>query len=146
MKYVLEGAVCKAADQVRIGVALADTGSGVQTWTAHNDRQSKDVRAVQDNIVRKVVTTLGLFVNADQMDVRYWRTPLTDIIQQQGPLPHLDRTFKTRLWPFRSNPEVRVPRCSHAGIPKDAASPYQPRYAPPPVLRSWQEAFCRHSG
>ena len=60
-----------------------------------------DVRAVQDNIVRKVVTTLGLIVNADQLDVPCWRTPLTDIIQEQGLLPHLDRTFKTRLWPVQ---------------------------------------------
>jgi len=81
VKYVLEGTVRKAADQVRIGVALVDTSSGTETWTARYDRPFKDVFALQDEIVRKVVTTLGLIVRADQLNVPYWRTPPTDNLE-----------------------------------------------------------------
>jgi hypothetical protein len=57
---------------VRIGVALVDTTFGTQTWSARYDRPFKDVFTVQDEIVRKVVTTLGLIVKANQLDVPHW--------------------------------------------------------------------------
>ncbi|MBV8053872.1 MAG: adenylate/guanylate cyclase domain-containing protein, partial [Deltaproteobacteria bacterium] len=60
VKYILEGTARKAANQIRIGVALVDTTFGTQTWSARYDRPFKDVFTVQDEIVRKVVTTLGL--------------------------------------------------------------------------------------
>ncbi|MBV8360760.1 MAG: adenylate/guanylate cyclase domain-containing protein [Deltaproteobacteria bacterium] len=81
VKYLLEGGVRKAADQLRIGVALVDSASGTQTWTARYDRPFKDVFAVQDEIVRRIVTTLGLIVKADQLNVPYWRGPPTDNLE-----------------------------------------------------------------
>jgi len=67
VKYVLEGSVRKAADLVRIGVELVDAGTGIEKWTAHYDRPLKDIFAVQDEIVGKVVTTLGLLIKVDEM-------------------------------------------------------------------------------
>jgi adenylate cyclase len=69
VKYVLEGSVRKEADQVRIGVELVDASAGTEKWTARNDRPSKDIFAVQDEIVGKVVTTLGLLLKLDEMNV-----------------------------------------------------------------------------
>ena len=60
VKYLLEGSVHKEADQVRIGVELVDASSGTDEWTAQYERPMKDIFAVQDEIVSKVVTTLGL--------------------------------------------------------------------------------------
>jgi adenylate cyclase len=67
VKYVLEGSVRKAADQVRIGVELVDASSGTDEWTAHYNRPLKDIFAVQDEIVGKVVTTLGLIIKLDEV-------------------------------------------------------------------------------
>jgi adenylate cyclase len=67
VKYVLEGSVHKEADQVRIGVELVDASTGTEEWTAHYDRPLKDIFAVQDEIVGKVVTTLGLIFKLDEM-------------------------------------------------------------------------------
>jgi len=63
----LEGSVHKEADQVRIGVELVDASSGTDEWTAQYDRPLKDIFAVQDEIVGKVVTTLGLIFKLDEM-------------------------------------------------------------------------------
>jgi len=67
VKYLLEGSVHKESDQVRIGVELVDAGSGTDEWTAQYDRPLKDIFAVQDEIVSKVVTTLGLIFKLDEM-------------------------------------------------------------------------------
>jgi adenylate cyclase len=72
VKYLLEGSVRKAADQVRIGVELVDASSGTEEWTAQYDRPLKDIFAVQDDIVGKVVTTLGLLIKVDEMKLPRW--------------------------------------------------------------------------
>jgi adenylate cyclase len=69
VKYLLEGSVHKEADQVRIGVELVDASSGTDEWTAQYDRPIKDIFAVQDEIVGKVVTTLGLLLKLDEMKI-----------------------------------------------------------------------------
>jgi adenylate cyclase len=79
VRYVLEGTVRKAADQVRIGVELVDASSGTEEWTARYDRPLKDIFAVQDEIVGKVVTTLGLILKLDEMKLPHGGgAPLTD--------------------------------------------------------------------
>ena len=75
VKYVLEGTVRKSADQVRIGVALVDTTSGTEMWTTRYDRPLTAVFAVQDDIVRRVMTTLGLVLKTDQMNAPHWFAP-----------------------------------------------------------------------
>jgi adenylate cyclase len=72
VKYVLEGSVRKDADQVRIGVELVDATSGSEAWTARYDRPLKDIFAVQDEIVGRVVTTLALLLKLDAMKAPHW--------------------------------------------------------------------------
>ena len=67
VKYVLEGSVRKAAKQVRIGVELVDASSGAERWTQRFDRPLTDIFAVQDEVVGKVVTTLGLLFKMEEM-------------------------------------------------------------------------------
>jgi adenylate cyclase len=60
VKYVLEGSVRKADNQVRITAQLVDATTGDHIWAEHYDRPLRDVFALQDEIVRRIVTTLNL--------------------------------------------------------------------------------------
>jgi adenylate cyclase len=60
VRYVLEGSVQKAADQVRIVVQLVDATTDAHLWSERFDRPFKDIFALQDEIVQKIVTTLKL--------------------------------------------------------------------------------------
>ncbi len=63
--YVLEGSVRKAGDNVRITAQLVDAGSGDHLWADHYDRPLKDIFSLQDEIVRRIVTTLKLQLPLD---------------------------------------------------------------------------------
>ncbi len=60
VRYVLEGSVRKAGDQVRITAQLIDATTGEHLWSERFDRPLKDIFALQDEIVQKIVTTLNL--------------------------------------------------------------------------------------
>jgi TolB-like protein/Flp pilus assembly protein TadD len=60
VRYVLEGSVQKAGEQVRITAQLIDTTTGGHLWSERYDRPLKDIFALQDEIVQKIVTTLNL--------------------------------------------------------------------------------------
>jgi adenylate cyclase len=66
VKYVLEGSVRKAGGEVGINVQLADAGTGQELWAERYDRPLRDIFAVQDEIVRRIVTTLNLQINLAQ--------------------------------------------------------------------------------
>ena len=60
VQYVLEGSVRKADGQVRITAQLIDALQDHHLWTERYDRPLKDIFALQDEIVQKIVTTLKL--------------------------------------------------------------------------------------
>ncbi|MBI3756964.1 MAG: tetratricopeptide repeat protein [Deltaproteobacteria bacterium] len=60
VRYVLEGSVQRAGDQVRIVVQLVDTTTDTHLWSERFDRPFQDIFALQDEIVQKIVTTLKL--------------------------------------------------------------------------------------
>jgi adenylate cyclase len=70
--YVLEGSVRKAGDQVRITAQLADATTGADLWAVRYDRPLRDIFSLQDEIVRRIVTTLNLQLDLMQQgaDVR----------------------------------------------------------------------------
>jgi TolB-like protein/class 3 adenylate cyclase/Tfp pilus assembly protein PilF len=70
--YVLEGSVRKADDQVRITAQLVDATSGADIWSERYDRPLRDIFSLQDEIVRRIVTTLNLQLDLMQRgtDVR----------------------------------------------------------------------------
>ena len=60
VQYVLEGSVRRANDQVRITAQLVDAPTDSHLWAERYDRPLKDIFALQDEIVQKIVTTLKL--------------------------------------------------------------------------------------
>ncbi|HEV8714874.1 MAG TPA: tetratricopeptide repeat protein [Candidatus Binatia bacterium] len=60
VRYVLDGSVQKTSEQVRIVAQLVDTTTGGHIWSQRYDRPLKDIFALQDEIVQKIVTTLKL--------------------------------------------------------------------------------------
>jgi adenylate cyclase len=74
VKYVLEGGVRKAGDQVRITVQLADATTGTELWAERYDRPFRDIFALQDEIVRRIVTTLNLQLTLAQQGFLIPRT------------------------------------------------------------------------
>jgi adenylate cyclase len=60
VQLVLEGSARKTSDGVRIAVQLVDATTGANLWAERFDRPLRDIFAVQDEIVQKIVTTLDL--------------------------------------------------------------------------------------
>jgi TolB-like protein len=55
VRYVLEGSVRKAGDNVRVTGQMIDTTSGAHVWAERYDRSSQDIFALQDEIALSVV-------------------------------------------------------------------------------------------
>src|SRR5215831_10848861 len=60
VRYVLEGSVLKADNQVRINAQLIDAATGYHLWSERYDRPLQNILTLQDEIVQKIVTTLKL--------------------------------------------------------------------------------------
>jgi TolB-like protein len=57
-KFVVEGSVRRVGGRVRITVQLIDGDSGNHVWAEKFDRDADDLLAVQDEVVRRIVSTL----------------------------------------------------------------------------------------
>ncbi len=62
VRYVLEGSVRRAGDRIRISAQLIEAATGAHRWAEHYDRKLEDVFAVQDDVVRTIVTILAAHV------------------------------------------------------------------------------------
>lgn len=58
VKYVVEGSVRKAGDQVRITAQLVEAESGNQHWAERYDRALLDIFAVQDEVVHEIAAAV----------------------------------------------------------------------------------------
>jgi adenylate cyclase len=58
VKYILEGSVRRAGDQVRINAQLIDATTGGHLWAERYDGSATDVFAVQDRITEAIVQSL----------------------------------------------------------------------------------------
>ncbi|HXR24273.1 MAG TPA: adenylate/guanylate cyclase domain-containing protein, partial [Candidatus Binataceae bacterium] len=121
VKYLLEGSVSKTADQVRIGVELDDATTGAQVWAEQFNRPLKDIFAVQDEIVGKVVTTLDLLLKLDERKLPHGlgtARPTDDIEAYDDLL----RAFES-LWRFTKDDNAKGRQWAEKAITRD------PKYA-----------------
>lgn len=58
VRYVLEGSVRRAGDQVRISAKLIDAKTGHNQWAEQYDGNMRDVFTIQDEIASKITKTL----------------------------------------------------------------------------------------
>ena len=60
VRYILEGSVRKAGNQVRVNTQLTDATTAGHIWAERYDGTYEDVFALQDRITRKIVATLAI--------------------------------------------------------------------------------------
>lgn len=58
VRFVLEGSVRKAGNQVRVTAQLVDATTGRHLWAERYDRDLRDIFALQDEITQKIVAAL----------------------------------------------------------------------------------------
>jgi TolB-like protein/Flp pilus assembly protein TadD len=74
VRYVLEGSVRKADNQVRITAQLIDATTGGHLWSERYDRPLQDIFALQDEVVQKIVTTLKLQLTVQEQGILVHKT------------------------------------------------------------------------
>ena len=78
VRYVLEGSVLKSGDQVRINAQLIDATKGYHLWTERYDRPLKDIFALQDEVVQKIVLALKVKLTEEEQE-RLRRFPTNNL-------------------------------------------------------------------
>jgi adenylate cyclase len=78
VRYVLEGSVQKADQQVRITAQLVDAATGYHLWSERYDRPLKDIFALQDEITQKVVFALKIKLTPEEQE-RFRRAPTSNL-------------------------------------------------------------------
>jgi adenylate cyclase len=68
VRYVLEGSVQQAGDQLRVNAQLIDALSGGHVWADRFDGKVDDVFAVQDAFVRKIVEALEVHLGKGEIE------------------------------------------------------------------------------
>jgi adenylate cyclase len=77
VRYVLEGSVRRAGDQVRINAQLIDAVTGGHLWAERYDGSVTDVFALQDQVARNIVTALAVRLTGEEQS-REGRTETDD--------------------------------------------------------------------
>jgi TolB-like protein len=60
VRYVVEGSVRKAGEQVRINAQLVDAATGGHLWAERYDGSLNDIFSLQDQVLEKIVASLAL--------------------------------------------------------------------------------------
>jgi len=60
VRYVLEGSVRRAGDQIRINAQLIDATMGGNVWAERYDREYKDIFALQNEVIGKIMSALSV--------------------------------------------------------------------------------------
>jgi adenylate cyclase len=69
VRFVLDGSVRRAANRIRVTAQLVDATTGGHLWAERYDRPMSDIFALQDEIVRRIVTTLNLQLTLREMGI-----------------------------------------------------------------------------
>jgi TolB-like protein/Tfp pilus assembly protein PilF len=77
-RYVVTGSVQLAGERLRVNVQLADARAGRQLWTERIERDTADLFAVQDDILRRLLAVLPVKIDQAERErsaSRYTRSP-----------------------------------------------------------------------
>jgi adenylate cyclase len=72
VRYVVEGSVQKAGNQVRINIQLIDATTGGHVWAERYDRDLKGIFALQDEVTRQIVRALQVKLTKGEQ-AQLWR-------------------------------------------------------------------------
>jgi adenylate cyclase len=78
VEALLDGSIRKAGKRVRISVELVDANNGYQLWSERFDREIEDIFAIQDEIARSVLESLGLALT-EREEFRFLKPSTTNI-------------------------------------------------------------------
>jgi adenylate cyclase len=78
VETLLDGSIRKAGRRVRINVQLIDAQNGYQLWSERFDREIEDIFAIQDEIARSVLESLGL-VLTDREEFRFLKPSTANV-------------------------------------------------------------------
>jgi adenylate cyclase len=76
VRYVLEGNVHRTGDRVKIEAQLTDAMTANQLWTEDYDKALKDIFAVQDEIMMKIIASLKIELTEEEKAHVYERATL----------------------------------------------------------------------
>jgi TolB-like protein/class 3 adenylate cyclase len=65
VRYIAEGSVRRAANRVRVTAQLVDARTGNHLWAERFDRELADLFAVQDDVARRIVTSIAPLVQTE---------------------------------------------------------------------------------
>jgi adenylate cyclase len=119
VRYVLEGSVRRAGDQLRISAQLIDGSTGAHLWAERYDRPLDNVFAVQDDITRQIVQALHLELTQAERD-RVMRRYTDDVQAYDDYL--LARSLRADLTKERSQESRRLLEGAIARDPNFAAA------------------------
>jgi adenylate cyclase len=100
VRYVLEGSVRKADNQVRINAQLIDATTGGHLWSERYDRPLTDIFALQDDITQKIVAALEVKLTKGEQERLVRRT--TDNLEAY------DYFLRGRTYYFRYTKETNA--------------------------------------
>lgn len=89
VRYVLEGSVRKAQDQVRINAQLINAITGHQLWAERYDGRLDDVFALQDRVTQRIIEALALKLTAAERE-RALRSETENILAYNALLKGLE--------------------------------------------------------
>ncbi len=73
VRYVLEGSVRKAGDQLRITAQLIDSESGFHVWSKDFDGSMEDIFDVQENTAMQIAEALDIHLDPQERDALHRR-------------------------------------------------------------------------
>jgi adenylate cyclase len=75
VRYVAEGSVRRAGNRIRVTVQLIDAQSGSHLWAERYDRELEEIFSVQDEIARRIVTSLVPRIESEGLELAKRKPP-----------------------------------------------------------------------
>ena len=96
--YIAEGSVRRAGNRVRVTAQLVDARTGSHLWADRFDRELADIFAVQDEVTRRIVTSVAPVLAAESLQLAKRKPPediqAYDCFLKAKVLVDSPRTFK----------------------------------------------------